>query len=129
MWPADADSLIARQKELALATPDPVAVEPSAAFVGGCWVCLPRGLAGPGTDRDPAWCAVVIMQAGKLVEQQVIMGTAGAPYVPGLLALRLGRLMEDVVRALSSRPDVLLLDATAADHPRRAGLALHLGGR
>ena len=55
------------------------------------------------------------------------MGTVGAPYVPGLLALRLGRQMEDVVRALSSRPDVLLLDATAADHPRQAGLALHLG--
>jgi deoxyribonuclease V len=47
--------------------------------------------------------------------------------VPGLMALRLGPLMEQAVRALSARPDVLLLDATARDHPRRAGLALHLG--
>jgi deoxyribonuclease V len=47
--------------------------------------------------------------------------------VPGLLALRLGGLMELAVRALSRRPDVLLLDATGRDHPRRAGLALHLG--
>ena len=67
------------------------------------------------------------MRAGKLVEQRVIMGVAAAPYVPGLMALRLGRPMEDAVRALSSRLDVLVLDATAADHPRRAGLALHLG--
>jgi deoxyribonuclease V len=31
------------------------------------------------------------------------------------------------VRALPVAPDVLLVDATGADHPRRAGLALHLG--
>jgi deoxyribonuclease V len=102
-------------------------VDPSVALIGGCWVCFPRGLAGPGTDHDQVWCAAVIMRAGKLVEQRVIRGTAGAPYVPGLMALRLGRLMEDAVRALSSRLDVLLLDATATDHPRRAGLALQLG--
>jgi deoxyribonuclease V len=127
VWPADTDSLVARQQELALAAPDPAAVDPGAAFIGGCWVCLPRGLTGPGTDHDPAWCAAVIMRAGKVVEQRVIRGIAGAPYLPGLMALRLGTLMEDAARALSSRPDVLLLDATARDHPRRAGLALHLG--
>ena len=119
--------MVACQKELALTAPDPLPVDPSAALIGGCWVCLPRGLSGPGTDHDPAWCAAVIMRAGKLVEQRVIMGVAAAPYVPGLMALRLGRPMEDAVRALSSRLDVLVLDATAADHPRRAGLALHLG--
>jgi deoxyribonuclease V len=127
VWPADADSLVAHQKELALAAPAPIAVDPSAAFTGGCWACLPRGLSGPGTDHDAAWCAAVIMRAGKLVEQRVITGRTGAPYVPGLMALRLGRLMEDAVRGLSGRPDVLLLDATAADHPRGAGLALQLG--
>jgi deoxyribonuclease V len=31
------------------------------------------------------------------------------------------------VRALDECPDVLLVDATGRDHPRRAGLALHLG--
>ncbi len=35
--------------------------------------------------------------------------------------------MEEAVRALATRPDVLLVDATARDHPRGAGLALHLG--
>jgi deoxyribonuclease V len=67
------------------------------------------------------------MFAGRVVEEQVISGAAGASYVPGLMALRLGPLMEQAMRALSGRPDVLLLDATARDHPRRAGLALHLG--
>jgi len=33
----------------------------------------------------------------------------------------------DAVRALPVRPDLLIADASGRDHPRRAGLALHLG--
>jgi deoxyribonuclease V len=69
------------------------------------------------------------MCEGDTVDQQVSTGVAGAPFTPGLLALRIGRLMEQATRALATRPDVLLLDATGRDHPRRAGLALHLGAQ
>jgi deoxyribonuclease V len=127
VWPSDADSLIADQERLAAAAPEPWRFDSDTASIGGCWVCFPRGLAGPGSDHDPAWSAAVIMFAGRVVEQRVVSGTAGASYVPGLMALRLGPLMGQAIRALSGRPDVLLLDATARDHPRRAGLALHLG--
>jgi deoxyribonuclease V len=127
VWPTDANSLVARQNELALLAPDPVVLDAGTVLLGGCWVCLPLGLTGPGTDHDPAWCAVVAMHRSKVVEQRIVPGAARAPYVPGLMALRLGPLMEQAVRALDERPDVLLLDATASDHPRRAGLALHLG--
>lgn len=127
MWPADADSLIAYQELLATAAPEPWTLDPGTASIGGCWVCFPRGLAGPGSDHDPAWCAAVIMFRGRVVDQLIVSGTARASYVPGLMALRLGPLMEQAIHALSGRPDVLLLDATARDHPRRAGLALHLG--
>jgi deoxyribonuclease V len=127
VWPADADALIAYQEHLATAAPEPYTFEATTARIGGCWVCFPRGLAGPGTDHDPAWAAAVIMFGGRVVEQRMIRGMAGAPYLPGLMALRLGPLMEQAVRTLASRPDVLLLDATGRDHPRRAGLALHLG--
>jgi deoxyribonuclease V len=61
------------------------------------------------------------------VDRATVVGPAGAPYLPGLLALRSGPLLEAAVRALLVRPDVLLVDATGADHPRRAGLAMHLG--
>ncbi|GBD28122.1 Endonuclease V [bacterium HR31] len=54
-------------------------------------------------------------------------GKVSAPYEPGLLALREGPILEAAVRALPRLPDVLLVDATGRDHPRRAGLALHLG--
>jgi deoxyribonuclease V len=47
--------------------------------------------------------------------------------MPGLLALRLGALLADVTRLLPVRADVLLVDATGYDHPRRFGLARHLG--
>ncbi|MBA3527885.1 MAG: endonuclease V [Propionibacteriaceae bacterium] len=125
MWPSDADSLVTFQEQLAFAAPEPSAVDPSTATIGACWVCFPRGLTGPGTDHDPAWCAAVIMRGRQLRKQRVITGTTGAPYLPGLLALRLGRLIEGAVRSLSGRLDVLLLDATARDHPRksRAGTA------
>jgi deoxyribonuclease V len=127
MWPSDAESLIAYQERLATAAPEPSMCDPSTASTGGCWVCFPRGLSGPGTDRDRAWTAAVIMLRGRLVEQQSLPSVARAHYVPGLMALRLGPLMEEAVRALSCVPEVLLVDATARDHPRRAGLALHLG--
>jgi deoxyribonuclease V len=54
-------------------------------------------------------------------------GPAGGPYLPALLTLREGPLLEQAVRALPITPEVLVVNATGRDHPRRAGLALHLG--
>lgn len=126
MWPIDADSLIDVQRELARTRAQPwhPRGEPR---IGACWVCFPRGLTGPGGPGDRTWAAVVVMHDGLVLEQQVRRGVADAPYRPGLMALRIGRLMEATVRALTTPPDVLLVDATGRDHPRGAGLALHLG--
>jgi deoxyribonuclease V len=126
-WPSDADALVARQQELADARAPAWQPPEGPLRVAGCWVCFPRGLSGPGGEGDPAWTAAVVLRDGALVEQRVGSGLAGAPYVPGLLALRIGPLLERAVRALSGAPDVLLVDGTSRDHPRRAGLALHLG--
>jgi deoxyribonuclease V len=62
------------------------------------------------------------------VEAQVVVaGRVSAPYRPGLLALRQGPILAKALSALEIAPDVLVVDATGTDHPRRAGLALHLG--
>ena len=127
MWPTDAESLIELQRELAQADPEPWRPARGEHRIGGCWVCFPRGLSGPGEAGDVAWVAAVVMRGGVLLEREVRRGVAGAPYSPGLLALRIGPLMDAAIRALSTPPDVLLVDATARDHPRGAGLALHLG--
>jgi deoxyribonuclease V len=127
MWPTDPEALIAVQQRLAVATPEPWVPGGPAPRIGGCWVCFSRGLTGRGSAQDPAWAAAVVMARGVITGQRVSTGRAGAPYTPGLLALRLGPLMDQAVRRLTPPPDVLLVDGTARDHPRRAGLALHLG--
>jgi len=66
-------------------------------------------------------------QAADVVEQAVVQQAVGAAYLPGLLALREGPVLAAAVEALKQAPDVLLVDASGADHPRRAGLAVHLG--
>ena len=127
MWPADADALVARQHELAELTPREWRRPTDGLCIGGCWACFPRGTSGPGSAGDPAHTAAVVTCGGRLVELVVSRGVAGAPYRPGLLALRLGPLLDGVARAVARMPDVLLLDGTGRDHPRRAGLAVHLG--
>ena len=127
MWPTDAESLEAVQHELADATPAAWRPSGGSLLVGGCWVCFPRGLTGRGAAGDPAWSAAVVLREGRVVAQRVCTGVTAAPYRPGLLALRMGALMQEVAGDLRTRPEVLLLDAGSRDHPRRAGLALHLG--
>jgi deoxyribonuclease V len=84
-------------------------------------------MSGPGAHGDRAWAAAVIMRGRRTVAQAKVGGAACAPYEAGLLALREGPLLEAAVRALDEAADVVLVDATGRDHPRRAGLALHLG--
>src|SRR5262245_48686155 len=120
-WPRTREELIEEQLLLVTLVPEPWLFDPSAR-VGGVFVCFPRGKSGAGQADDPAWAAASVGD-----ESAVVTGQAGAPYEPGLLALREGALLEAAVRALPELPDVLLIDATGRDHPRRAGLAFHLG--
>ena len=121
-WPASAAELIACQHELAALNP-PTWHPAADTLVAGCFVCFPRGETGPGRRGDPGWAAAATRGSTAMV----VSGEAGAPYLPGLLALREGALLEAAVRALPSPANVLLVDATGRDHPRRAGLAMHLG--
>jgi deoxyribonuclease V len=125
-WPTTRDELIREQDELARATPPPFAPTGDAG-IGGCFVCFARGKTGPGEVGDPGWAGAAVVRGLPLVARAVVTGEAGAPYEPGLLALREGALLEAAVRNLAEKPDLLLVNATGRDHPRRAGLALHLG--
>ena len=49
------------------------------------------------------------------------------PYVPGLLAFREGPVVLAALKQLNDQPDVLMFDAQGLAHPRRMGLATHLG--
>lgn len=126
-WPQTADDLIAEQIRLASEDPAPWSPPAGPLLVGACWACFPRGLTGVGAAGDPSWAAAVVMKGRRVLARAVIEGVAAAAYEPGLLALREGPLLESAVRRLATLPDVLLVNATGRDHPRRAGLALHLG--
>jgi deoxyribonuclease V len=125
-WPTTAAGLIREQEKLARATP-PAWRPADVRSVGGCFVCFARGKGGPGEAGDPGWAGAALLRGTRLVAGAVAAGEAGAAYQPGLLALREGRLLEAAVRRLPEEPDVLLVNATGRDHPRRAGLAFHLG--
>lgn len=129
-WPRTSADLVAAQEALARATPAPWLPDPSGVrMAAGCFVCFARGKTGRGQAGDAGWAGAALLADGRLVDAAAVRGAAGAPYEPGLLALREGPLLEAAVRALRLRPQVLLVNATGRDHPRRAGLALHLGAR
>jgi deoxyribonuclease V len=122
-WPQTAAELAQVQHALATSAIPEWRLPDGAFGIGGCFVCFERGVAAPGGAGDRGWAAAAL-EAGTTALAE---GRAGAAYEPGLLALREGRLLEEAVRRLPRPPDVLLVDATGRDHPRHAGLALHLG--
>lgn len=127
-WPESADELVELQARLAAATAAPWSPPPPRGLlVAGVFVTFPTGASGPGHAGDAAWAAAATERDGAPVEEVVARGVAGAPYRAGLLALREGALLEAALRTLAERPDLVLVDATGRDHPRRAGLAAHLG--
>jgi deoxyribonuclease V len=127
-WPETAEELIDAQRRLARADPPPWRpADLDAVSVASAWVCFARGASGTGSAGDPAWAAAVTTFGGRLTERAVVYGQAASGYIPGLLGLRIGPLLCEAVSRLARRSDVLLVDATGRDHPRRAGLALHLG--
>jgi len=128
-WPSTPEELIRLQCDLAGMIPEPWVIGEAARAVAGCWICHPKGREGKGAAGDSSWAAAVLLVDGALSAVAIARGEARAPYQPGLLALREGGLLEEAVLKLPERPEVLLVNATGRDHPRRAGLALHLGAR
>jgi len=97
--------------------------------VASAFAAFPRGEGGPGQAGQRVVVAAVAWKDGRPLEERIVDGSSGGPYVAGLLALRCGPLLEAAIGGLARRPDLVLVDATGRDHPRRAGLALHLGAR
>jgi deoxyribonuclease V len=88
-----------------------------------------------GTDCTPSRDGKSILASAVLCDARTMKVLAGVhvclpcafPYVPGLLSFREAPVTIAAVEKLPCRPDLLMCDGQGLAHPRRLGLACHVG--
>ncbi|MEV6762711.1 endonuclease V [Streptomyces sp. NPDC051105] len=122
-WPATEEAALAVQDELrgrvVLDEPGPA---PGVGHVTGVDVAY-------DDERDLVAAAAVVLDAATLepVAEATAVGQVSFPYVPGLLAFREIPTVRAALDALPCPPGLVVCDGYGFAHPRRFGLASHLG--
>lgn len=74
---------------------------------------------------------VILDEYFKKIEESVVKEKINFPYIPGLLSFReipmLLHAWEKLKKNSKNLPDVLIVDGVGIAHPRRMGIATHLG--
>ena len=96
-------------------------------------VVTPRWIAGVDVSvsraEGMATGAVIVLEypGFAVAETKVMRDRLDFPYIPGLLSFRESPIILAVCEQLSITPDLILVDGQGVAHPRRFGLASHLG--
>jgi deoxyribonuclease V len=99
-------------------------------------VCLPEpvrtvGGADVAFSPDGRYCVAAVVVLGypgfEELERVYACKRVTFPYIPGLLSFREAPAIVAAAGKLSGQPDVMLVDGQGTAHPRRFGLACHVG--
>lgn len=73
--------------------------------------------------------AIVVLSFPKMqmLDMAMSYGEIPFPYIPGLLSFREGPILIRTYQKLRIRPDAMIYDGQGIAHPRRLGLASHMG--
>ena len=82
-----------------------------------------------GMEDDHARAGVVVLSYPELapLEETAARVPVSFPYIPGLLAFREGPAILAALEKLRGEPDLFLFDGQGVAHPRRLGIASHVG--
>jgi deoxyribonuclease V len=120
-WDLTPQEAIAVQRELA---PQVIADQPlpldTIRWVAGVDVSV---------KHDVSRAAVVVLRYPDLTPVETVTAACPTtfPYIPGLLSFREGAVILDALRKLEATPDVFIFDGQGLIHPRRLGIACHIG--
>ena len=78
-------------------------------------------------NRSQAAVVVVSYPDFAPVETVLAQRPTPFPYIPGLLSFREGPVLEEAFEKLRHAPDVFIFDGMGIAHPRRIGIASHMG--
>jgi deoxyribonuclease V len=82
-----------------------------------------------GMKAGVACAAVVVLTFPGLevVARTTAVRPIAFPYIPGLLTFREGPVILDALDRIDRKPDLLIFDGQGIAHPRRMGIASHIG--
>lgn len=121
-WPQTLEAATAIQEELRNQVITQDQLQEPVKYVAG----VDMGFEADGTISRAA-VAVLSFPDLQIIETQLAYRPTSFPYIPGFLSFREIPAILDALEKIQTTPDIILCDGQGIAHPRRLGIASHLG--